>query len=141
MNSDTLLAAVSSLKNPYLSVVEPFLDLIHLAILDGVHDVEVFHDDGHIADDVTENRSADDHPHDCESSFEVTGAGNISVPYRGPERVNAAKESANRSSYLAGTNLRERPAPRNRRTEFPAEAQEGVVRFEKGSRATSMLDA
>lgn len=76
-----------------LSVVEPFLDLIHLAILDGIGNVEVFHNDGHVTDDVTEYRSADDHPNDRECPFEITGAGDITVPHRGPERNIAASES------------------------------------------------
>lgn len=86
----------------YLSVVQPLLDLIHLAILDGVHDVEVFHNDRHITDDVPENRSADDHSHDRESSFKIAGAGDVTVPHRGPEGMIAAPESGFCSSYLAG---------------------------------------
>ena len=77
----------------HLSIVEPFLDLIHLAILDGIGNVEVFHNDGHVTDDVAEHRSADDHPNDREPSFEVTGAGDVTVPHRGPERIITTSES------------------------------------------------
>lgn len=70
----------------YLPIVQPVLDLLHLPPLNGIDDVEVLHDHGNVADNVTENSGADNHPSDREDSLEVGDARDIAVPHRRPVR-------------------------------------------------------